>query len=62
MVVGCLIDWDILKQIYVLDVIHDLTFAQGWDMFFEIKEATYWELTMEIMSSFKLDRSIINLS
>lgn len=43
------------------DEVQDLIFVQGWDQFFDIDEPKYWELTMKVMSSFKLDRTIISL-
>lgn len=55
---GHLIDWSVLEWIGLSNKVRDLTSIKG----FAIEETTSWELTMEVMSLSKLDRTIISLS
>lgn len=58
----CKIDWSTIEKIGLADEVQDLISMQGWDLFFDIDELTYCELTMEVMSSLKLHRTIIILN
>lgn len=59
---GHLIDWSVLEWIGLSNKVRDLTSIKGWGLSFAIEETTSWELTMEVMSLSKLDRTIISLS
>lgn len=41
--------------------VRDLISIQGWDLFSYIDELTYWELMIDVMSSFELNHTIPSL-
>lgn len=49
-----------LEQIGLTDEVRELILVYGWDQFFGIYDLTYWELTVEVMSSFELEHTIIS--
>ncbi|PPS14624.1 hypothetical protein GOBAR_AA05957 [Gossypium barbadense] len=51
---GHCIDWAALEQIQLADTILALLTIDPWELFFEIAELTYLELTMELCSTFHL--------
>lgn len=59
---GSRIDWPMLEIITLANEEWDLILVQDWEQFFSIDEPMYWELKMEVMSSFKLDWMIISLN
>ncbi|PPS10900.1 hypothetical protein GOBAR_AA09743 [Gossypium barbadense] len=52
--VGRCIDWAVLEQIQLADVVRALLTINPWGLFFEIIEPTYLELTLEPYSTFHL--------
>ncbi|KAK5811746.1 hypothetical protein PVK06_027112 [Gossypium arboreum] len=51
---GRCIDWASIEQVQMADTIRALLTTDPWELFFEIIEPTYLELTMELCSTFHL--------
>ncbi|PPR86266.1 hypothetical protein GOBAR_AA34424 [Gossypium barbadense] len=57
---GRCIDWAVIEQVQLADVIRALLTTDPWELFFGIIEPTYLELTMELCSTFHLQTVMTN--
>ncbi|PPR93562.1 hypothetical protein GOBAR_AA27111 [Gossypium barbadense] len=60
LIAGRYIDWAAIEQVQLVDTIWALLTIDPWELFFEIIEPTYLELTMELYSTFHLQTVMTN--
>ncbi|PPS16928.1 hypothetical protein GOBAR_AA03651 [Gossypium barbadense] len=60
LITGHCIEWAIVEQVQMADVIRVLLTTDPWELFFGIIEPTYLKLTMELCSTFHLQTVMIN--
>ncbi|KAK5838837.1 hypothetical protein PVK06_007579 [Gossypium arboreum] len=58
--VGRYIDWTALEQVQLVDDVRALLTTDPWELFFEIIESTYLELTFELFSTFYVQDVMTN--
>ncbi|PPS08260.1 hypothetical protein GOBAR_AA12394 [Gossypium barbadense] len=60
LIAGRCINWAVVEQVQMADVIRALLTTDPWELFFGIIEPTYLELTMELCSTFHLHTVMTN--
>lgn len=55
---SCHLNWDTLKEIRLANEVRDLVDVVSWDRLLTIRSPVWWDVTLEVLSSFFFDHSM----